>query len=227
MNQNQNLQAIAELIDKTTNDFRISLEAAVKKFAAVQENSDGETSDTTPAEESKETLPTEFGAAVERIEQKIDKVDAQVQDFAYKDKINSELHDELQKYRTGLRKELITPLLKHIIREYDRVGKQYKFYRQREQEAQAPQGELFGKLLKEFDVIGAALLELLNDYGIETFEAKEGEPYLAKTQKIIDTIATDDDTKNATVASCETSGFRDIENDRLLLQAEVKIYKKN
>ncbi|MDR0814304.1 MAG: nucleotide exchange factor GrpE [Bacteroidales bacterium] len=157
------------------------------------------------------------------IGQKVENIETLLQDFTYKDKINKELHDELQVYRTGLRKEIITPLLKHIIREYNRANKQYRFYLQREQEA--PQGELFGKLLKEFDMIAFALLELLNDYGIDAFEAKEGEPYFAKEQKIIGVVETDDNAKNGTVASCETCGFRDVDSERLLFQAEVKIYK--
>jgi molecular chaperone GrpE (heat shock protein) len=157
------------------------------------------------------------------IGQKVEKFEPLLQDFSHKEKINKELHEELQSYRTGLRKEFITPLLKDIIREYNRANKQYRFYR----ELEASQGESFSKLLKEFDMIASALLELLNENGIDTFEAKEGEPYLAKEQKITGMVETNDNAKNGTVASCETCGFRDVESERLLFQAEVKIYKKN
>jgi molecular chaperone GrpE (heat shock protein) len=162
-------------------------------------------------------LSSEYNNSFKRIEDLL-------QDSVRKDRINKELHEELQKYKAGLRKEFITPLLKHIIHEYDRADKQFKFYLQNEQESS--KGDLFVKLLKEFQMVSFALLDLLHDYDIDSFEVKEGAQYSAKEHKVVEVIETDDDSKNGTVASCETCGFRDIESGRLLQQANIKVYKK-
>jgi molecular chaperone GrpE (heat shock protein) len=149
------------------------------------------------------------------------KIEDLLQDSVRKERINRELHEELQKYKAGLRKEFITPLLKHIIREYDRIEHLYQSYLQKAQ----GQGELFGQLLREYQIVSLSLLDLLNDYDIERLEAKEGEPYSAREHNAIDVIETADPAKDGQVATCVGSGFRDIESGRLLRQAEVTIYK--
>jgi molecular chaperone GrpE (heat shock protein) len=151
------------------------------------------------------------------------KLEAQVQDFAYKDKINKELHEELQQYQTGLRKEFVSPLLKSIIREHDRADHLHSFYFH-EQE-QVPQGELFGKLLKEFKVVTDCLLDVLSDYGLDPFVAKEGEPYSTKEHKLVDQREPATPEQNGTIAECVHCGFRDVESGRLMRQAEVIVYK--
>jgi hypothetical protein len=189
-----------------------------------------ETSDTSP----EASVPDGKNADFFEIESKIlevgdglkvrlTSVESLLQEFTHKEKINKELHEELQKYRNGLRKEIVTPLLKHIVRECNRISKLHEFYKH--DENGASREELFNKLLNEFDTVSFSLLELLNDYDIEAFEAKEGDTYLAKEQKITGFVETEDNSKNGAVASCENNGFRDMETGRLLLQAEVKIYK--
>jgi molecular chaperone GrpE (heat shock protein) len=146
-----------------------------------------------------------------------------VQDFSHREKINRELHEELQKYKGGLRMEFAMPILRSIVREYDRINQLYGFYREKEQDE--PQGELFSKLLKEFSTIADSLLEVLGDYNIEPFEVKEGEDYSTREHKSVKIIITEDPEKDGKVEKYIACGFRDIESGRLFRPAEVNIYK--
>ena len=172
-------------------------------------------------EEEKPQIETEL---TEKLLQKIDKIESSIQDFTYKDEINNRLRDELQKYKSGLRKEFITPLLKGIIREYDRAMRQHKIYSQKAQETN--QSEEYANLLKQFEMMSFALLDLLSDYDIESFEVKEGNPYSAKEHRIVEVVETSDADKDNTIASCVACGFRDISNERLMRHAEVNVYKQ-
>jgi len=172
-----------------------------------------------------ETAPT---AAVEiaeipEIAANVKAILEQVQDFTYKEKINKQLHEELQTYKTGLRKEMISPILKFIIREYDRTTQLYEFYRKKNDDE--PQGELFVKLLKEFNVISLSLLDLLNDYGIVPFTVQKESDYSPSEHKIVKVIETDSKALDRKVAEFLLCGFSDSETGRLIRQAEINIFK--
>jgi hypothetical protein len=162
-------------------------------------------------------------AEIPEMSANVKKILEQVQDFTYKEKINKQLHEELQKHKSGLRKEMISPLLKFIIREYDRAVQQYEFYRKKNEDE--PQGELFVKLLKEFNIISLSLLDLLGDYGITPFEAQEGTDYSPSEHKIVKVIEIDVEDFDRKVADFVLCGFKDIETGRLMRQAEINIYK--
>ena len=140
-----------------------------------------------------------------------------------KDEIIDNLHKELQQYKSGLQETIIAPVLKTIVREYDRVSKQYHFYLEKLQEE--PQSELFSKLLSEFEMISFSLLNLLSDYGIEPFSFNAGDVRDSKLQKIVEIIEAEGMEQDGTVANCVSCGFRNIETTRLFRQAEVKIFK--
>jgi len=150
-------------------------------------------------------------------------IENSVQSFTYKDKINKELHEELQSYKAGLREEFVKPILKSIIREYDRAVQLYEFY-SRKAETE-PQSELFTKLLKEFNILSSGLLDILDDYNLVPFEVHEGDEFLPREHKIFNVIKTDDISKDGKIAKCVKCGFLDTENKRLLRHAEVNLYK--
>jgi molecular chaperone GrpE (heat shock protein) len=188
------------------------------------------TSETAPNGINTETLPNEFNEKMakilelqETVAASLNTLEGSVQDFSHKDKINKELHEELQKYKGGLRMEFVMPLLKSIIREYDRATKQHDFYLQKLQEEQ--QGELFAKLLKEFNMLSLSLLDLLDDYNIAPFSPKTGGDYSSKEHKVLKAIATEDADKDSKIEKCVACGFREIESGRLIRQAEVNIYQ--
>ena len=215
--QNSQTPETNELVDKACDGLRPMITEIVK-------NTITENVEQPPliSEEKPPTMPVEL-QEIPEISTNVKKILAQVADFTYKEKINKQLHEELQKHKSGLRKEMITPILKFIIREYDRTAQQYKFYRKKNEDN--PQGELFVKLLKEFNIISLSLLDLLNDYGITNFEVQAGADYSIGEHKISKVIETDIETLDKKVAECVLCGFRDIDTGRLLRQAEINIYK--
>lgn len=156
------------------------------------------------------------------IESGIKNLEEKVNDFTYKDDINNRLHDELQKYKSGLRKEFVTPLLKGIIREYDRSIRMYNHYFQ-EEEANS-EGKYFN-LLKQFEITADGLLELLNDYDIESFSVKPGEKFSAKDHRLIQIIEIEDPSKDNIIETVVSCGFLDNSNGKILRNPEVNIYK--
>lgn len=218
-------QELSELVNKVSEELRPFITETVKKVIA-----DGDGAETTEnisaveqssAEEVKNiaiNIPE-----IPEIATTVKEILAQVQEFTYKDKINKQLHEELQKHQTGLRKEFITPLLKFIIREYDRAVQLYDFYYKKNEEE--PQGELFTKLLKEFNIISLSLLDLLDDNGVTPVKVQEGSDYSPNEHKILKIIETDDETQNGKIAECVLCGFRYIDTGRVLRQTEVNIFK--
>lgn len=157
------------------------------------------------------------------ITENVNKILEQIQVFSYLELQNRELHSELQKYQSGLKKEIITPILKKVIREYERVTQQFEYYDKKTEND--PQNELFAKLLNEFKIVALCMLDLLEDYDITSFDAKKGDDHSPAEHKIINIIETENETLNKKIANCVSCGFRDIETGRLLRQAEVDIYK--
>jgi molecular chaperone GrpE (heat shock protein) len=156
------------------------------------------------------------------IESRIKNLEEKVNDFTYKDDIINRLHDELQKYKSGLRKEFVTPLLKGIIREYDRSIRMYNHYFQ-EEEANS-EGKYFN-LLKQFEITSDGLLELLNDYDIESFSVKPGEKFSAKDHRLIQITEVEDPSKDNIIETVVSCGFLDNSNGKILRNPEVNIYK--
>jgi molecular chaperone GrpE (heat shock protein) len=162
---------------------------------------------------------------LEALDLRLADLQEKVGEFTYKDKINHELHDELQSYKAGLREEFVKPLLKTIIREYDRAIQQYDFYSHKFKEE--PQSELCEKLLKEFNMISFGLLDILDDYNVEPFKANEGDAFLPREYRAITTVETNDASKGGKIERCLKCGFRNTESGKLIRQAEVTIYKMN
>ena len=201
--------------------------ASISKIETIEETVEKpiETAIQIPAETSSEIPSEEIAASlvIKEIADNVSEILLQVQDFTHKDKIINSMHEELQQYKNGLIESIITPLLKAVVREYDKAHKQYNFYLEKYREE--AQSELINQLLSEFEMVSFSLLNLLNDYDIESFDFKAGDAHDVKLQRIVEVIETDDTQKDRTVAECFSCGFRNIETARLFRQAEVKIYK--
>ena len=143
-----------------------------------------------------------------------------------KDEINKELHEELQSYKSGLRRDILSSVLKNIIRWHDTVSEQYNYYYKKQKEENADFSILFPVLLKEYKNLADGLENLLYDYDIEIEIPNIGDEFNPRTQKRVRTIPTDDAEKEHKIAECINVGFRDTATDRLLKQAEVIVYQK-
>jgi molecular chaperone GrpE (heat shock protein) len=145
-----------------------------------------------------------------------------VGDFAYKDEINGRLHDELQKYKGGLRKEFTSPLLKGIIREYDRNIRMMHFYNSKQE---LHENESARNLLKQFEITADGLLELLNDNDIEIIDVNSGAIFSPKEHRLIEVIEVEDPTKDNSIESVISCGFIDNSTGRVFRNPEVRVYK--
>nr|WP_320118859.1 nucleotide exchange factor GrpE [uncultured Marinifilum sp.] len=183
------------------------------------------------AEENKEEAPkivdeskasTFVKEKMDLIEKRVGKACELLDELAYKDNINRELHSELQLHKNGLNKEITKPVLKNIIHWHDRIEDLYHHYSVNQDENKE---NLFPKLLQEYQNLSNGLLDLLYDYDIESFEPKEEEVFTPKMHKVIDKIETEEEGKVKKIASCKKSGFQDVTTGRVLRPAEVIIYK--
>ena len=156
------------------------------------------------------------------IQTQINEISKAVGDFTYKDEINGRLHDELQKYKGGLRKEFTSSLLKGIIREYDRNIRMIQFYNSK-QEFQ--DNESARNLLKQFEITADGLLELLNDNDIETFNVNSGDVFSPKEHRLVELIEVNDSAKDNIIESVISCGFMDNSTGRVFRNPEVRVYK--
>jgi len=156
------------------------------------------------------------------IQTQINEISKAVGDFTYKDEINGRLHDELQKYKGGLRKEFTSPLLKGIIREYDRNIRMIHFYNSK-QEFQ--DNESARNLLKQFEITADGLLELLNDNDIETFNVNSGDVFSPKEHRLVELKEVDDSAMDNIIESVISCGFMDSSTGRVFRNPEVRVYK--
>jgi len=168
------------------------------------------------------SLP-KFADALENMARQVAGMESALREFSYRERINKELHEELQRYKSGLRKEMMAPLLKHIILLHGRLMEMHDHYANNT----LRDIDAFQQILSEYKKLPLALTDLLHDYEIETLAPQAGEPYQPKTHEALRTLSTDDPAKNRTVASCEKAGFIDVSCQRVLKRAEVTIFKLN
>lgn len=218
MEQNEN-------IDESLNSQNIDLDHKTDKDLSLSDNLkfiEFETQNNSITNNSNiEKSFIEVKTKLNSFQLQLDEISSFVVDFTYKDDINNRLHEELQKHKNGLRKDIITPLLKAIIREYDRNIRMIKFYKK-----DSDTNENFRNLLTQFEITSSGLLEILFDNDLEPLEVIEGEQYSAKEHRVLSYIETDVFEKDNTVSSCEVIGFKDTSTGHVIRKPEVMIFKQ-
>ncbi len=131
------------------------------------------------------------------------------------------MHEELQRYKKGFLADIAKSYVMDIIRIYEFLADTNAHFN-----PDAPDFDAHRvKHLVSNNLL--SISDLLDDqYSIECFTPQVGDPYQPKEHKAMRTIETDDDNLVATVAECLGSGFRYIDDGRLLRQARVVVYKK-
>jgi molecular chaperone GrpE len=167
-----------------------------------------------------ETKLVSIGDSMDNLLNKID-------DNVQKDKLIDRLHGELQSYKVGLRREILMPLLKEIIRCHDSITDQYKWYENELEKPETDFTKLFPQLLKEYKKLSQWLNDLLYPYDIEIVVPKVDEEFNPMLHKRYKNIPTDDAKKDKKIESCFSAGFHDVEKNRSLKLPEVNVYKLN
>jgi hypothetical protein len=147
-----------------------------------------------------------------------------VKDSTKKDEINKELHEELQSYKSGFRRDILSSVLKNIIHWHSKISDQYTFYNKKQEEENIDLAALFPILLKEYKNLAEGLEDLLYDNDVETVVPAVGDEFNPRTQKSVRTIPPTDAGMERKIAECINVGFKDTITERTLKQPEVVVY---
>ena len=223
MEENQTKTSLDELVNRVTEELRPLITEIAKKILTNEQVSVTEDDDEPPVtnEATNDKSCIETAADVKLL---LEKVDALIED----DKKFNKMHDELDGYRKGLYRNILSPILKNIVMQYSKVSDLFAYYNNKQRDEDANYTQLFINLLKEYKNIELGLSDLLYDYNIEIVEPKEGDEFNPKIHKAIKTIITDDAEKERKIAACVTLGFKDVSaNDQIVKYPEVEIFKLN
>jgi GrpE. len=191
---------------------------------------------TSPQEEQVQAIPEEKNEVYVKdeliptvdlslFEQNIQQLNARFDDLSYLLNINRQLHEELQVYKNGLKRDVQMSLLKHMMLWHGKINDLYRFYDKKQQEPEVDYKDLFTKLLKEYKFLSDGVEDTLFDYDIEPVMPQVGEVFNPRIQKSVRIIETTEAEKDKTIASCVNIGFMDMEIQKLLKQPEVAVYK--
>lgn len=148
-----------------------------------------------------------------------------VKESLRKDIIIKDMHDELQKYKSGLKKDIISPMIKSMIQWYDRLTDLNAFYEEEHNITDLPDEKSPSKALKEYANLPCYILDMIYDYDIEPISVKVGDIYSPKKHRALTVIETIDETQDNTIAEIKRTGFEDVVLDRVLRHCNVIVYK--
>jgi molecular chaperone GrpE len=143
--------------------------------------------------------------------------DDKIMEDAHKNEMFDKLHRELNSYQNGLIDKIVNTMAMDIIQLVDNTKKNIDLYEKKE-----PTEESYKKLLGCIKGIAEDLQDILYRQSIESYSVP-GEEVDVKRQKIIQTIDTDDKSKDNLLAVRTAEGY---EKDGKVVRPErIKIFK--
>ena len=184
---------------------------------------------TTPTEETKEAAPVQnFDEGEKIIAEKLDALqqamqglqecfDAKIALDAHKNGLFDNMHKELTRYQNGAMDKIVDTIALDIIQLVDTTKGHLRVYEKKE-----PNEENYKRLLRIVKGVTEDLQDILYRQSIEAYRV-EGHEVDVRRQKIIQTIPTDDQSKDNLVAVRAADGY---EKDGKVLRPErIKIFK--
>jgi len=145
--------------------------------------------------------------------------DDKIAEDQHKNKLFDNMHRELISYQNGVLDKVINTMALDIIQLVDFTKRYHKVYEKKE-----PTEENYKKLLRIVKGLVEDLDDVLYRQNVEPYSVSGNDVDL-KRQKIIETIETDDETKDNQIATRSVVGY---EKDGKVLRPErIKIYKYN
>ncbi|MGN1245701.1 MAG: nucleotide exchange factor GrpE [Muribaculaceae bacterium] len=150
-------------------------------------------------------------------------------DLVRKDDLFNSMHKELDTLRNDVYNKLTRPYKVSIISLYDSIMRTYNYYSSHKEEEGS-----YDRLLKQLDNFIMSIVDMLCDeYNLDSYDAKEGEPFDRRAHKTMDVVETDDPAKHGTVAKALQCGFKytaydpvkGIEREVIFRPAFVDTYK--
>lgn len=145
--------------------------------------------------------------------------DDKIMEDAHKNQMFDNMHRELTSYQNGLLDKIINTMAMDIIQLVDSTKRNISIY-----EKEEPNEENYKRLLRNVKGIAEDLQDILYRQSIESYSVP-GEVVDVKRQKIIQTIDTDDQSKDNLVAVRTADGYE--KDGRVLRPERIKIYKYN
>lgn len=178
-------------------------------------------------EQSQQTIP-ESSATQEEFLEKLDAVqqaiaglqqtfDEKIAEDAHKNDLFDNMHRELTRYQNGAMDKIVDTMALDIIQLVDTTKGHVRVYEKKE-----PTEDNYKKLLRIVKGIAEDLQDILYRQNIESYRV-EGHEVDVRRQKIIQTVPTDDQSKDNLVAVRVADGY---EKDGKVLRPErIKIFK--
>lgn len=174
------------------------------------------------AQAAPQPIPAQdIGDDLRRIRERLDALDVATE---RKDEIIKNLHDELQSYKNGIRREYIYPILRDIIRWEGRATDVHSHYSRKFDEDSANTLAYIPRLLGEYKNLALGLRDLIDDHGLVAIEPAVGEKFDPRKHKKTAIQKIGDPAKEGSISHLVGIGFADLETGRLLKQAEVAVF---
>ncbi|MCK9631962.1 MAG: nucleotide exchange factor GrpE [Methanoregula sp.] len=131
-----------------------------------------------------------------------------------KEKMIDKMHEELQKLKSDLYKNLVRPVLGDVLRIRDNMRRMETDLNKKYPDGMVP--------IKIFSDYSLDLADLLEDHGVEIFEEKAGTPFIPIKQKVITRVATGNKELTGIISRTICSGY--IYNGQVISPQKVDVY---
>lgn len=137
------------------------------------------------------------------------------------------MHKELEQYKGDFFVKITQPYLKALLDLHSRFTSTYTHFDQLDN-TECNWEELYGNLMREFKSAIMALSDrAYNDFGVEYYEPEVGEDFNRKLHQQLqgDSVETNNPELNAKIAKVICGGFVNIDTEKVVRYARVKVYK--
>lgn len=207
----KDLKAVQKKMDEKTT-------APVEKTEPLTEQSAEQSIEQpTTAPDSQGELLAKLDAVQQELADLQKKFDDKIAEDTHKNGLFDNMHRELVRYQNGVLDKIVDTMALDIIQLVDSTKSHARVYSKKE-----PTEENYKKLLKIVKGIAEDLGDILYRQNIESYRVT-GHEVDARRQKIIQTVPTDDKSKNNLVAVRVADGYE--KGDKVLRPERIKIFK--
>ena len=141
-----------------------------------------------------------------------------------KDEMIDNLHRELTSYRNNFKQEITMPMVKSLIRIYNRLSGLSASYKEKfASEENLPQ--MCQDFVFEVSNSADAILSSLEEFDIETIQPAQGEQFNPKRHRCVRTEPTSESAVANTISAVLKVGFENISTGRIIEYPEVVVLK--
>ena len=148
---------------------------------------------------------------------RLDTVDGQLSEFhrrsAHRESIIDRLHEENQRFRGGIERAILDPVVADLIRLYDQLGQEAR---------RLEAGGAGQRLLRSF---ADDVAEILDRCGYEVYSAALGDPFDRDRHRPLGVVPCADESRHNTVAEVVAAGFAERATGRVRRPLHARFYQ--